>query len=268
MKRLIKTICLLATASLIVSTTANAKRKPTPQPDIKALLITGGCCHDYDNQRELIPAMVDMHTKLRVQWTIMHQRTKAGDVLLDYYKNPDWAKGYDVVVHNECFAHIKDDAYIAGIVSPHKQGVPAVLVHCSMHSYREGENSEQWWEFCGVHSPGHGAKHPFEVQIVAPEHEVMKGMSNWTTPNGELYFINKTYPGMTPLAESKSNKDGQMHTNIWAHEYGPNKTRVFGTTIGHHNETMMEANYMEMMTRGFLWAAGKPVALNLKPSAK
>lgn len=252
----------------MIACPAVAKPTPTPQPDIKALLITGGCCHDYDNQRELIPAMVDMHTKLRVQWTIMHQRTKAGDVLLDFYKNPDWAKGYDVVVHNECFAQIGDVDYIAGILQPHIDGVPAVLVHCSMHCYRTGPTKEDWFKFCGVHSPGHGPKHPFEVQITAPEHEIMKGMSNWTTPNGELYFINKAYPTMTPLAESKSDKTGEMHTNIWVNAYGPNKTRVFATTIGHHNETMMQAEYMEMMTRGFLWAAGKPVAESLKPAKK
>ena len=46
-----------------------------------------------------------------------------------------------------------------------------------------------------------------------------------------------------------------MHTNIWVNAYGPNKTRVFGTSIGHHNETMLEPNYMEMITRGLLWAA-------------
>lgn len=44
----------------------------------------------------------------------------------------------------------------------------------------------------------------------------------------------------------------------------PKKTRVFATSIGHHNETMLEANYMEMLTRGFLWASGKPVSENLK----
>ena len=73
---------------------------------------------------------------------------------------------------------------------------------------------------------------------------------------------------MTPLAESKSEKTGEMNTNIWVNAYGPNKTRVFATTIGHHNETMMQAEYMEMITRGFLWAAGKPVAESLKPAKK
>ncbi|HAV14215.1 MAG TPA: hypothetical protein DCX06_12095 [Opitutae bacterium] len=257
---------LLAGITAVLTASLSAKPKRSPKPEIKALLITGGCCHDYDTQRELIPAMIDTHTGLRVQWTLLHQRTKAGNVLLDFYKNPDWAKGYDVVVHNECFAQIGDEDYIAGILQPHLDGVPAVLVHCSMHSYREGANAEDWYEFCGVHTPRHGPKHPFEVQIELPEHEVMKGLENWTTPNGELYFIEKVFPQTTVLAKSKSEKDGVLHPNIWVSYYGPNKTRVFATTIGHHNETMMEANYMQMLTRGFLWAAGRPVAENLKTS--
>ena len=263
MKYLNRFIALLIAVTLTTGL-AVAKPKASPKPDIKALLITGGCCHDYDEQKEIIPMAVDINTGLNVQWTILHQRTKAGDILMEFYKNPDWAKGYDVVVHNECFANIGDVDYIDGILQPHLDGVPAVMVHCSMHCYRTGPTAEKWWELCGVHSPGHGKKHPFEVQITAPEHEVMKGMSNWTTPKGELYFIKKFYPTSTALAESKSEKDGAMHTNIWVNEYGPNKTRVFGTSIGHHNETMLQEQYMEMLTRGLLWAAGKPVLENLK----
>jgi hypothetical protein len=266
-QKITQSLCILI-AALAVCSSASAKPKQAAGPVIKALLITGGCCHDYDEQRDVIPMSIDLHSKQKVEWTILQQRTKAGNALLDFYKNSDWAKGYDVVVHNECFANVGDVDYIAGILQPHLDGVPAVLIHCTMHCYREGPTKEEWFKFCGVHSPGHGPKHSFEVQITAPEHEVMKGLSNWTTPNGELYFINKAYPTMTPLAESKSEKTGEMNTNIWVNAYGPNKTRVFATTIGHHNETMMQAEYMEMITRGFLWAAGKPVAESIKPAKK
>ena len=142
MTRLTKTICLLAAACMIAGTA-------TAQPAIKALLITGGCCHDYDEQREVIPMSIDLHSKQKVEWTILHQRTKAGNALLDFYNNPDWAKGYDVVVHNECFANVGDVDYIAGILQPHIDGVPAVLIHCSMHCYRTGPTKEEWFKFCG-----------------------------------------------------------------------------------------------------------------------
>ena len=233
---------------------------------IKALLITGGCCHDYDAQREIIPAAVDLYSRLPVEWTIYHQRTEASDRLLELYQNPDWAKGYDVVVHNECFAKIGDVDYIEGILKPHREGVPAVMIHCSMHSYRTGPTAEAWWEFCGVHSPGHGPKHGFEVNITAPEHEIMQGLSNWQVQKGELYFIETAYPTMTPLAESFSEKTRTMHSNIWVNAYGPRETRVFATSIGHFNETMMDPAYMELITRGLLWAIGKPVAENIAPA--
>jgi type 1 glutamine amidotransferase len=142
------------------------------------------------------------------------------------------------------------------------------MIHCSMHCYRTGPTAEEWWKFCGVHSPGHGPKHPFEVKITAPKHEIMQGMSDWNTPQGELYFIKTAYPTMTPLAESLSEKTKTMHTNIWVNAYGPNETRVFGTSIGHHNETMLDPNYMAMITRGLLWAAGKPVVENINSSSK
>ena len=167
------------------------------------------------------------------------------------------------MVHNECFANIGDVDYIENILKPHREGVPALMIHCSMHCYRTGPTAEEWWKFCGVHSPGHGPKHPFEVKITAPKHEIMQGMSDWKTPQGELYFIKTAYSTMTPLAESLSKKTKTMHTNIWVNAYGPNKTRVFGTSIGHHNETMLEPNYIEMITRGLLWAAGKPVLENI-----
>lgn len=235
------------------------------EPLLKALLVTGGCCHDYDQQRELLPMAVDLKSKLKVEWTIYHQRTSAGNRKLELYNNPNWADGYDVVVHNECFANIPSDseAFVENILKPHRDGVPAVLVHCSMHSYRTTSNKEEWWKFCGLYTQRHDRHYPFEVEVIAPEHEVMKGMMNWTTPQGELYLILKTYPTMTPLAQSKARKDGNFQTNIWVNEYGPNKTRVFATTIGHHNETMMQDQYMEMFTRGLLWAVGKPVSENI-----
>jgi type 1 glutamine amidotransferase len=50
-----------------------------------------------------------------------------------------------------------------------------------------------------------------------------------------------------------------MHINTWVHEYGEKKTRVFATTIGHHNITMEHPDYQRMLTRGLLWAAGRNV---------
>ena len=65
------------------------------------------------------------------------------------YEKPDWWKGYDVVVHNECFGAVDDNAFVEGIAAAHKAGVPAVMLHCSSHSYRAGTTDE--WRKCGRH---------------------------------------------------------------------------------------------------------------------
>ena len=52
------------------------------------------------------------------------------------YENPDWAADYDVIIHDECSSNVKDLAIIDRILAPHRDGLPAVLLHCGMHSYR------------------------------------------------------------------------------------------------------------------------------------
>jgi len=95
-----------------------------------------------------------------------------------------------------------------------------------------------------------------EIQNVKPEHPVMKGFGkSWKTPKGELYEITKVWPKCTPLGQAYGIRTKKNHPCIWVNEYG--KARVFGTTIGHHNETMQTEQYISYVTRGLLWACGK-----------
>jgi type 1 glutamine amidotransferase len=41
----------------------------------------------------------------------------------------------------------------------------------------------------------------------------------------------------------------------WANDYG--STRVFSTTLGHNTVTVADERYLELVTRGLLWAVGK-----------
>jgi type 1 glutamine amidotransferase len=43
----------------------------------------------------------------------------------------------------------------------------------------------------------------------------------------------------------------------WTNEYGPNKTRVFSTTIGHNNDTVADARYLDLISRALLWTTGR-----------
>ncbi|MFV1995847.1 MAG: ThuA domain-containing protein, partial [Verrucomicrobiales bacterium] len=72
---------------------------------------------------------------------------------------------------------------------------------------------------------------------------------------GELYNVLKLWPQATALAQGTSETTTDPQICIWINEYG--KSRVFGTTIGHHNSTMSDPVYLDLVTRGLLWATGR-----------
>ena len=55
-------------------------------------------------------------------------------------------------------------------------------------------------------------------------------------------------------------KDGTSKTTevvvAWANEYGARKTKIFSTTLGHNNATVADPRYLDLVTRGVLWATG------------
>jgi type 1 glutamine amidotransferase len=221
---------------------------------VRALLITGGCCHDYESQKKILTEGVS--ARAPVVWTVVHQGGTTTTAKIPVYENPDWAKGFDVVVHNECFSNAAEPAWTERILRPHRDGLPAVVIHCAMHCYRD--KTDEWFKFLGVTSHRHGANYPFEAVNLAPDDPIMKGFGpRWRTPKGELYLISKVWETAKPLAHARSRDTNRDEVCIWTNAYGPNKTRVFGTTIGHHNEEMSDPLYLDLVTRGLLWSVGR-----------
>ena len=216
---------------------------------LKALLITGGCCHDYSAQKQLIKKGLEARANISV--TVVQQGGTTTNTKIPLYENPQWAEGYDVIIHDECFAAVDDPAWTQRILKPHQGGVPAVVIHCAMHCYRDG--TDEWFKFCGVTSRRHGAHYAHEVLNRDAEHPIMKSWGpGWANPAGELYWIEKVWPTAHPLAAAKNREKGNEEVCVWTNEY--HGTRVFGTTLGHHNETVSHPKFLDLLTRGTLWA--------------
>jgi len=227
---------------------------PQVKAKLKGLLVTGGCCHDYERQIEIITE--GLSQRASISWKVVYEG-KDRNTKVSIYNNPDWSKGYDVVVHNECYGAIQDVKFVETIVNGHKNtGVPALVIHCSMHSYRAAQTDE-WRKLLGVTSRRHekgGRK--LKVTRVADQDPIMKGFpKNWTSPNGELYVIENIWPNTKPLATAHGVDTGKDHLCMWTNTYG--KARVFGTTLGHHNETMLTDEWLDTVGRGLLWCCGK-----------
>jgi type 1 glutamine amidotransferase len=269
---------LLVLSALLVGLcrTATPAAEDSPPP-IRALLVVGGCCHDYAKQKDVVTRGIS--ARANVQWTIAYDPDKGTKHKNPIYDNPEWAKNYDVVVHDECCADVKAPEVIDRILEPHRKGLPAVLLHCAMHCYRsEGwpKVVTPWFEFSGLATTGHGPQLPIAVAYVDRDSPITRGLEDWTTIKEELYnnLTGKVLDTAHPLARGKQKvpgKGGQETTTecvvAWTNLY-KGKARVFATTLGHNTETVADPRYLDLVTRGLLWSVDKLDEAHLKPARK
>ena len=223
---------------------------------LKVLLVVGGGYHDYKIQKDLISKGLEARANIKV--TVAYTPTDFKTELVsefDGYKGDNWAEGYDVIIHDICSAKSDASQFVKRVAQAHEKGVPGVFLHCALFSYRDVELDE-WWKLVGLSTcPRHEKHHSITAANNYPDHPVMKGFPPlWITPKGELYKICKVWPKAQILAWGVAGEK-KIHPVIWTNQYG--KARIFSTTIGHHNETVETDVYLDLVTRGVLWAANK-----------
>lgn len=282
-----KSILTAFTAFIIAIACLHPSQAQDSEPDaqpLKVLLVAGGCCHDYKMQTRLLKTGIE--DRIHAVVTVVFNPSKGTDTRFEIYEKDDWADGYDVVLHDECSASVTEKPYVNRILAAHRSGVPAVNLHCAMHSYRWGDfrqpveigaDNAGWYEMLGVQSTGHGPQSPIDVTY-SSDHVITKGFENWTTINEELYNNVRVFSQTQVLASGKQlqkpnkrqlkqNPDAKPKESTavvaWTNEYGPNKTKVFCTTLGHNNDTVGDPRYLDLVVRGLLWTTG-----NLTPDGQ
>jgi len=213
---------------------------------------------------------------------VVHNPDKSTKATFEIYAKDDWDRGYDVVLHDECSADVTESGYVSRILAAHRRGTPAVNIHCAMHSYRWGNFREPvaagadnagWYEMIGLQSTGHGPQFPIEIAFTDKAHPITKTLADWTTINEELYNNIQVLPTAKVLATGRQTvppkgKPGEpadpaakptvaTAAVAWVNEYGPNRTRIFSTSLGHNNDTVADDRYLDLVTRGLLWSAGR-----------
>lgn len=271
-------VLVLVVCCLIAAPTFAQDEAEQPKP-LQVLLVAGGCCHDYEAQSKILKTEIEK--RILAEVTVEFSASKSTETVFEIYESDDWADGYDVVIHDECSANVTEQPYVARILAAHQAGTPAVNLHCAMHSYRWGNYRESlepgsdnsgWYEMLGVQSTSHGPKKPVSVTYLDGTHPITTGLTDWVTIDEELYNNMRVYGQTTGLAKGEqtqppSKKVLKANPNAkpkeaeavvaWTNEYGSNKTKVFCTTLGHFSDTVQDDRYMELVTRGLLWATGK-----------
>ena len=241
---------------------------------IKALFICGGCCHDYAKQKDIITKGIS--ARANVEWTIAYDPDNGTTHLNPVYDNADWSKGYDVVLHDECSADVKDLATIDRILKPHRDGLPAVVIHCGMHCYRSAgwpEKVTPWFEFTGMQTTGHGAQLPIEIHFTDKESPITKGIERLdddprracttTSPTNRCRPLTL----LPPARKARTRRSSLGRTNTTARP--KSSARRSATTM----KPVADPRYLDLVTRGLLWSVGKLddahfKAVKVEPSGK
>ncbi|HLX59684.1 MAG TPA: ThuA domain-containing protein [Planctomycetota bacterium] len=268
---MLRRVAVVLSCCLFFVLTASAEEvKP-----LKVLLLCGGCCHDYARQKDILKKGIEERANATVD--IIYVANGSTKPPLPIYGKPDYAAGYDVVIHDECAADINDPAVIEGVLKPHREGIPGVNLHCAMHCYRIGDPNKLvetasdphnfWFNYLGLQSSGHGPQVPISITFTDKESPITKGLEDWVTIKEEHYNNKKVLPTAHALAHGKQKVGDKENDYVvaWTNEYGDKKTRVFSTTIGHNNETVSDPRYLDLVTRGMLWACDKLNDKYLKP---
>ncbi len=265
------------TIALLAALTFTATLPAQDVKPLKVLLITGGCCHDYAKQKDILKTGIE--SRINAEVTQIHTDDKSTKPPLAILGNTDYAKGFDVIIHDECAADIKDVEIVKAVLSPHANGIPGINLHCAMHCYRVGNPGTpqkpgtpeaMWFDYLGLQSSGHGPQEPITISYTAKDSPITKSLDGWTTIKEELYNNvqittgKELAKGVQVVKNKKKQADGtetveekSTETVIaWTNLYN-DKTRVFSTTIGHNNATVEDPRYLELVTRGILWATKK-----------
>jgi len=247
--------------AVFVNATGTAALADESKP-LRALLITGGCCHEYTKQHEAIAKGIQARANVRVDvyWT---DNSTTAPVLPLYWKL-NWAEGYDIIIHDECAASIKDKAIVNRIVQTH-QKIPAVHLHCAMHSFRTG--GDAWFKHLGLQSTSHGPQEPIDVKFSDTDHPITATLKDWTTIKEELYNNVKVFDAHSLAVGVQKIGGKNPRTNeaivVWTNE--KQGARSFSTSLGHNTATVEDPRYLELITRGLLWACDKLNDDYLKP---
>src|SRR5262245_50772445 len=101
---------ILAFALGLLPLAAKTAIAADPVKPLKALLVIGGCCHDYKSQKDIL--VEGLQARAHVEVSIAYDPDTTNTHLNPVYDKADWATAFDVIIHDECSSNVKELAVI------------------------------------------------------------------------------------------------------------------------------------------------------------
>lgn len=149
-----------------------------------------------------------------------------------------------------------------------RSGKGFVSVHAGSSSFYDWPEYQQLaggaWK---LGQTGHGPAHEFTVKLVAENHPIMRGLTNFVTTD-ELWHRTALQPGIEILATAYSAAEwkgtGKDEPIAFTTRFG--QGRSFNLLLGHSVKGMDAAGFQQLLCRGTEWAATGKVSTNHQPT--
>lgn len=248
----------------------------SPESRLKVLVIDGQNNHKWDITTPVLKHALESSGAFTVE--VSTTPPKGADAAAWEAWNPQFSD-YAVVVSNyngELWpekVRTAFDAYVSG-------GGGFVAVHAANNSFPEwaeynrmiavggwggrDENSGPWLyvkdgklfrDISAGKGGAHGPQHEFVVEVVNSDHPVTRGLpKRWLHTKDELYSrLRGPSEGVEILAAAKSDLTAELEPSLMVIQHG--KGRVFHTTLGHADYSMLCRGFYLTLQRGAEWAA-------------
>ena len=242
---------MLATAVLVAAAATPAGAKvPVVNGETRVLLTFGG--HGFE--QEPFFAMFDSMPGVKYTKAPLPE---SADLL-----KPGLEKDYDVIVMYDMVPAITPEQQKA-FVELLGGGIGLVSLHHNMGAHRN------WDEFrkiiggkfilapCEIDGQkytksgwSHGEQ--MKVTVADKDHPITKGLKDFEI-HDETY--NKYYTAADVKVLLKTDHPKNDPELAWVKQYG--KSRVFYLMLGHDNEAWKDPNFVQVLTQGIRWAAGR-----------
>ena len=269
---IMKLLSLLSMFVIFASSQAALASAP-----IKALYLTNysSFWHDYEEQIGLLREGLNRYANVEI--TLVGKRES--DVI-ETLKRERFSDGYDVIIYNFCLADKDDLQMIDNAISQTRDlGVPAVFMHCTMHSFQKTSPHQGWWNrwrlsrlerswkadngdapfpywgrFTGIDTLRHDWARSLEMRK-AGHHPIVASLpETWDTSKDELYRNIEVAGDVEPLYVSYSRATRKDHVVAWTREVGAGQ--LVATTLGHDGSTLDNNTFHHFLGNALLWLTG------------
>ncbi len=228
----------------------------SPPPAIPALVVTGANNHDWEWTSASLERILTATGRFSVTVT-----TDPAAL----FRIPDAYAPFAVFVldyNGPRFGEPAESNFLDAVAG----GKGVVVVHAANNAFSGWIGYEELCALCWRDGTGHGAFHPFDVEIFDRDHPVTRGLPDLVAHPDELYHKLVPMHGTSyrVLARALSTKEsggtGELEPMVIVKSYG--QGRVFHTPLGHvwkgaeeTRASQLDPQFANLIARGTEWAA-------------